>query len=206
MMKAWLLIRANLRSQMRWARQHVYIWLILAPVVLGMSYLSLSRVGDNIAVWQPSPRMAFLTASAFALCLIGLSLSRATVELYHILRPESYTEALPLALHTHLHAALASRLLRTMLMATLLITLWIVIGGGGMKPSLRLPPLVLFTVLSALTETFAALSWIHSNHTRSVTATAVSLIALALSVAIDGVLLVQALRPGLLLEESRLPV
>ena len=64
--KTLLLIGASVLSQLRWAKQHVYTWLILTPIVLGMSYLSLSELGDNIAVWQPSPSMSLLVAAAFA--------------------------------------------------------------------------------------------------------------------------------------------
>jgi hypothetical protein len=201
--KTLLLIRANVLSQLRWARQHVYTWLVLTPIVLGMSYLSLSQLGENIAVWQPSAPAALLVASAFALCLTGLSLSQATVELYHIRRPESYTEALPVPTSTHLHAALAGRTLRTSVMALLLLTLWLVIGGGETRASHRFPAIVLFIAVTALAETFSALSWIHWNHTRNPAAALGATAVTALSLALDGALLLEALRPDLLLERGR---
>jgi hypothetical protein len=201
--KTLLLIGASVLSQLRWAKQHVYTWLILTPIVLGMSYLSLSELGDNIAVWQPSPSMALLVAAAFALCLTGLSLSQATVELYHIRRPESIAEALPVAARTHLHAALASRTLRTSVMAALLLTSWLVIGEGELRASRRFPAIVLFIAVTALAGTFSALNWIHWNHTRNAAAALGATLITALSVALDGALLVQALRPGLLPEASR---
>ncbi|HET9530215.1 MAG TPA: hypothetical protein VFQ92_07685 [Blastocatellia bacterium] len=206
MSKTLLLIGANVRSQLRWAREHAYIWMILTPVILGMSYLTLSRLGDNIAVWQPSPQMALLVATAFALCLTGLSLSQATTELYHIRRPESYAEALPVRTSTHLNAALASRLLRTSVMAVLLLSSWLLIGGGELRASQRFPAMILFIAVTALTETFAALGWIHLNHTRTIAAAFGALTVIAPSVVLDGALLLQALRPGLMPEVIRLPV
>jgi hypothetical protein len=191
---------------MRWAKQHIYTSLILTPVVLGMSYLTLSRLGENIAVWQPSRFMALFVAASFSLCLIGLSLSRATVELYHIRRPESYAEALPVPTRTHLHAALWSRIFRTTILALLLVTLWLLIGGGEMRASHRLPAIILFIIVTALAETFSALSWIHWSHIRKLGTAFGAAIIIAISLAFDGALLLNALKPGFLLEGGRVSV
>ena len=112
-----LLIGASTRSLLRWARQHVYAWLILAPVVLGITYFTVVRLAENVPEWQPTTPLTLTLASLFNLGLVGLSLSRASAELYHPRRPESYFDALPVSASAHLRAALVTRVARTAVVA-----------------------------------------------------------------------------------------
>src|SRR4051794_23432577 len=53
--KLRLIIGAALRSQLRWAREHLYYWLVLGPVVVGFTTFTAARVVDNLSAWQPAP-------------------------------------------------------------------------------------------------------------------------------------------------------
>jgi len=111
--KLRLLIGAALRSQLRWAGEHLYYWLVLGPVVVGFTTFTVARVVDNLSAWQPAPSGVIAAAIGFELALVALSLSRATAEIYHLRRPEAYFDALPIARRTHLHAGVAARTGRT---------------------------------------------------------------------------------------------
>jgi len=164
-----LLIGASLRSLLRWAREHIYSWLILAPVVLGITYFTAVRVSENLPEFQPSPELTVIIFTVFNLGLVGFSLSRASAELYHHRRPESYFDSLPLSAATHLHAALAIRLTRTTLVAlAALITRTAFLGIDSLRFT-DIPALLCFIAVVSLSEIFAAINWIHWGHTRTFT-------------------------------------
>ena len=193
--KSLLLIGASIRSLLRWARQHMYAWLVLAPVVLGITLFTVLRLAENLPDIQLSLQLVLALAAAFNLSLFGLSLSRATAELYHLRRPESYFEALPVSAQTHLHAALAIRVART---AALAIGVLILRAASGEWHSLRwldLPPLLCFIAVTSLSETFAALNWIHWGHTRRWRPALLSLPLVLLNGVLGGLLLTMLLRP-----------
>jgi len=191
--KLGLLITASLRSQLRWAGEHLYYWLVLGPVVVGFTTLTAARVVDNLSDWRPAPAGIIAASIAFELALVALSLSRATAEIYHLRRPEAYFDALPVASRTHLHAAMAARTGRTMVVATAALAAHWMAGAGLIKAANWLP-LALFIFVTSLTETFAALNWIHWNHRRQKAVAALALPMLLAGAASGGMLLAQVIR------------
>ena len=141
--------------------------MVLAPVVLGITYFTAVRVADNLPEFQlPSADiLTFLTV--FNLGLIGFSLSRASGELYHHRRPESYFDSLPLSPATHLHAAFAVRVTRTVLVALGALIIRTAFLGVDSFRLINFPALLCFLALVSLSELFAALNWIHWGHTRN---------------------------------------
>jgi hypothetical protein len=165
--KSLLLIAASFRSLRRWARQHIYAWLILAPVVLGITYFTIIRLSYNLPDWRPSSLQAITLASVFTLSLIGLSLSRAISELYHPRRPESYFDSLPVSSSSHFHAALAIRISRTV---AVVLAVLITRAGFTDHQLVELPdiaPAILFVLITSLAEILGALLWIHFGYTRN---------------------------------------
>jgi hypothetical protein len=164
MKKVWLIIGASLRSQLRWAKQHVYAWLILAPLVLGITYMTAARLASNLSTDDFSfTQMAFIGAALF-LSLIGLSMSRASAELYHLRRPAVYFEVLPVDANTYLQAALLTRFGRNLVVGLVLFFI---------KHLLKEPmsvgnffALLLWILLLTLSQTLAALQWVHFGHTK----------------------------------------
>jgi hypothetical protein len=192
-----LLIGASIRSLLRWARQHIYAWLILAPVVLGITYFTVVRLSENLPDWQPSPPLSIALAALFNLGLVGLSLSRATAELYHPRRPESYFDVLPISAATHLQAALATRAARTGVVAGAALIARASFGEAALIRALDLPPLLCFIAVTSLSETLAALNWIHWGHTKNSRAAIAALLALLFNGILGGLLLAIVLRPSI---------
>ena len=196
MNKLRLLIGASLRSQLRWAREHLYYWLVLGPLVVGFTTTTIARVVDNLSAWQPAPAGVIAAAIAFELALIALSLSRAAAEIYHLRRPEAYFDALPIDHRTHLYGALAARTGRTMVVAfAALVAHWM--AGAGWIEAASWPPLALFVFVTSLTEIFAALNWIHWGHTRQKASAALALLLLFPAAASGGLLLALVVRDEL---------
>ncbi|MBI3649755.1 MAG: hypothetical protein HY231_01765 [Acidobacteria bacterium] len=164
MKKVWLIIGASMRSQLRWARQHLYTWLILAPLILGITYLTASRLVRNLSIADISFLQLTVVGAALFIGLLGLSLSRASAELYHQKRPAAYFEALPVAAHTHLHAALLTRCGRTLVVGFFLVAIKVILQEP-LNPAAILA-LTLFVMLTSVAEVFAALQWIHWSHKR----------------------------------------
>ena len=196
MEKSFLLIGASTRSLLRWARQHIYAWLILTPVVLGITYFTLVRLAENLPEWQPSTPLAITLATIFNLGLTALSLSRASAELYHPRRPESYFDVLPVSGAAHLHAALATRVARTGVVAAAALIARATLGGVEWLRSLDLPPLLCFITLLSLSETLGALNWIHWGHKKNSRAAFASLILLLVNGSLGGLLLTMVLSPS----------
>jgi hypothetical protein len=196
MKNSLLLIGASARSLLRWARQHVYAWLILTPVVLGITYFTFVRVAENLPDWQPSTIFTIALATVFNLSLIGLSLSRASAEIYHPRRPESYFDALPVSAAAHLHLALATRAARTGVVAAAAMLARAAFSKSGLLHPLDLPALLSFIALTSLSETLGALSWIHWGHTRNSRAAIAALVVLLVNGSLGGLLLTIVLRPS----------
>lgn len=190
-----LLIGATLREQLRWAGQHIYYWLVLGPVVIGFTYMTVARVVNNLPPWQPSLASLLALATLFELALVALSLSRASGELYHLRRPEAYFDALPLDTNTHLLATLMTRLGRTTVVAFAGLIAHALAGGGRVIEATNLLPFLLFIVITSLAEICAALNWIHWGHTKDKRAAVVSLALLLLIAALGGALLAAVIRP-----------
>lgn len=195
MKKLRLVIGASVREQLRWAKRHLYTLLILSPLVFGISYMTVSRLAEEAPAWQPSSALSLLMAFAFVFSLIGLSLTRASGEIFHLRRPESVLDTLPVSLNTQLHAALAKRVGRTMIIgALLLIARALFDESDAIAVSLVLA-LVLFILITSLAEVLAALNWIHWGHTKNGIAAFGALLAVTVSAMLAGLLLISIFRP-----------
>ena len=164
MKKLLLLIIASARSQLRWATEHIYWWLVLGPLVLGVTYLTIVRVVNNLPPLRLSPAVVIALAALFETALIAMSLSRASAEIYHLRRPESYFDALPVDTTTHLSAALIARLTRTAFAGIMALLAHWQTGAGSLIDSNNLPAFILFIAVTSLAEILAALNWIHWGH------------------------------------------
>lgn len=196
MKNALLLIGASTRSLLRWARQHFYAWLILAPVVLGITYFTVLRIAENLPDWQISTPVVFTIATLFTLSLIGLSLSRASADLYHPRRPEAYFDALPVSAASHLHAALATRVARTAVVSVAVLFTRAAFGEAGWLHARAIPVILCFTALTALSEMLGALIWIHWGHTRNSQSAIPALLLLMANGSLGGLLLAIVFRPS----------
>ncbi|MFP5261402.1 MAG: hypothetical protein ACLGJB_05800 [Blastocatellia bacterium] len=194
-----LLIKASALSQLRWARQHIYSWLVLAPLVLGLTYFTVVRVAGNIPPWRPSPWLAGALGALFVAALVGMSLSRASAELYHLRRPEGYFDALPIDADTHLLAALAGRFGRTAVVAIAFLLARHLLAETRSVSAANVVTLIFFSALTALAEVFGSLNWIHWGHTRQRGAACVAVVVLVPTVLTCGALL------ALLADQNYLP-
>jgi hypothetical protein len=189
-----LIVGASLLEGLRWARQNLYALLILSPLVLGMTYFGVGRILRD-AVWGPSRAEGFALAALATLCLVLMSLSRASAEIYHPRRPESLLDALPVAADTHLHAALARRLARTSAVGVVALLARVLAGGAGWDAAL-LAALMLFAALVAVAEVFAALEWIHWGHRGERGHAALAVCGVVAAAAAGGALLLFIVKPG----------
>ena len=189
MTKSLLLIRASARAGLRWAKDHVYSWLILGPVVVGISYWTAWRLAGNLPEWEPSPSLTIAIATLFEIGLISLSLSRTSAEIFHPRRPESYFDALSIPVSSHLHAALATRIMKTLVIAVAAV---IARSTFGKAESFRMLDLVLlssYVAITSLSQILAALNWIHWGHKRNPRAAIGAVLTLAISSALAGFVL-----------------
>lgn len=196
MNKLRLILGASFRSQLRWAGEHIYYWLVLGPVIIGFTTLTVARVVDNLSVWQPAPATVIAAAIAFEFALVALSLSRATAEIYHLRRPEAYFDALPVDAGLHLHAGMAARSGRTAIVAAAAIVAHWMAGAGWIEAANGLP-LALFILLTSLAETFAALNWIHWGHTKQKGVAGAALLLLFPAAIASGLLLATVVKDDL---------
>lgn len=165
--KLLLILRASWRNLWRWARQHLYVILILSPLIIGMTYLTVDRAASNFSgEWEPALVPALTCAVLIQLALVGLSLSRASMELYHVRNQESFLDAMPVTRATQFHTALATRLIRTGAVSLILLVARTLFGGPQPWSIALALALALFVALTVLTEILAALHWIHWGHTR----------------------------------------
>ncbi|MEW6126946.1 MAG: hypothetical protein AB1757_07900 [Acidobacteriota bacterium] len=157
-----LIIKASLASQLRWAKQHVYAWLFLAPTVLGLTYLSVSRLAESLSTDDFTFLQIEILGAILYLSLIAMGMSRATAELYHLRRPEYYFESLPVAVNTYLHVALMTRFMRNLTLVFVLLLIKRLMRETIAAQTILL--LILFAVLIAIAQVFAALNWVHWGH------------------------------------------
>ena len=202
--KLALITGAALRDRWRWARQHLYAILILSPLVGGMTYLTAARVASYAPEWGGvSPPAALALFWLAEVALVGLSMSRASAELFHLRRPESLHDALPVAPETHLHAALATRAARTAAVGAVALVARTVAGEGSTLAPEIFPPLALFVFVGALAEVLAALEWVHWGHRRDAAHALLAVVVLAPTFAVAGTLLALVVRPSLLAGDVR---
>lgn len=176
----------------RWARENLYALLVLGPLVLGMTYFGVGRMVRE-AAWSPTEAQTLAAGVLAAACLVALSLSRASVEVYHVRRPEWVLDALPVTLGAQLSAALARRAAHACAAgATALVLRWL--AGGSFGTQVFATAVLLVCVLAS-GEVLSALVWVRWSHRRGVVragALAASVAACALAA---GELLASVVRP-----------
>ncbi|MDT7808910.1 MAG: hypothetical protein QOJ70_2723 [Acidobacteriota bacterium] len=200
-MGAWLLDGA------RWARANLYALVVLTPLVLGMTYFGVGRMVRE-AEWSPTEAQTFAAAVVAAACLLALSLSRASVEIYHVRSPEWVLDALPVSAASQLAAALLQRAARTLAVGVAALALrWL---AGGAADARSLASVLLLVCVLAAGEVLSALEWIHRAHMRTrrhvgveaqgvfavMTQGLLALLSFAASSFAGGLLLADVLRPG----------
>jgi hypothetical protein len=193
--KSLLLIRASALAGLRWAKEHIYSLLILGPVVVGISYFTAWRMTGNLPEWEASPSLTIAIAVLFEISLIALSLSRTTAEIFHLRRPESYFDALPIPVSSHLHAALATRTLKTLVIAIAAVIARATFGEAESFQTVDLVLTICFVAITSLSEIVAALNWIHWGHKRDPRAAIEAVLMLAISATLAGFVLALFFEP-----------
>ncbi|HKS28052.1 MAG TPA: hypothetical protein VJS44_09540 [Pyrinomonadaceae bacterium] len=188
--KTNLLIGATLRDSLRWAARHVYALAVLMPLVLGMSYLTLAQAASyDLNLPEPSLFVEVLLAAGFVVGAQIVSLSRASREVYHLRRPSIFVEALPVERREHLHFALFVRAGRTLLLGLALLLIHSVLSRESLSV-ISLPALAIFCALMTVSESYAAINWIHWGHARGKLKAAQALAVLLAGVLTGSLLLV----------------
>ena len=176
----------------RWARENLYALLVLGPLVLGMTYFGVGRMLRE-AEWSPTGGQALAAAFVAAACLVALSLSRASVEVYHVRRPEWVLDALPVSLNVQLSAALARRAAHACAAgAVALVLRWL--AGGSFDARVFASAALLVCVLAS-GEVLSALLWVRWSHRRGAGRAAVGLLAVVVVAAAAGTVLTEVVRP-----------
>ncbi|HVF43468.1 MAG TPA: hypothetical protein VM936_10680, partial [Pyrinomonadaceae bacterium] len=130
-----------------------------------------------------------------AASLLALSLSRAGLEIYHLRRPESVFDSLPVTAGAQLCAALLRRASRTVGVGTAALALrWL--AGGDASEAWALASLALAVCVLASGEVFAAVEWVHWSHRREKSHAALAVVVSGACAASCGLLLAEVLRPG----------
>jgi hypothetical protein len=177
----------------RWAHENLYALLVLGPLVLGMTYFGVGRMVRE-AVWSPTEAQTLLAAVVAAACLVALSLSRASVEVYHVRRPEWVLDALPVSAGVQLSAALARRAGHACAAgATALVLRWL--AGGSFGGAVFASAALLVCALAS-GEVLSALVWVRWSHRRGVGRAAAVFFSVAACALAAGALLASVVRPG----------
>src|SRR5215207_2779313 len=154
-----LIVGAWLTEDLRWARQNLYALLVLTPLVLGMTYFGVGRMVRE-AGWSPTDAQVLVACVVAAASLLALSMSRAGLEIYHLRRPESVFDSLPVTACAQLWAALLLRVSRTLGVGTATLVLrWL--AGGALWDAWALASLARAVCVLASGEDFAAVEWVH---------------------------------------------
>ena len=176
----------------RWARENLYALLVLGPLVLGMTYLGVGRMVRE-AAWSPTEAQTLAAGVLAAACLVALSLSRASVEVYHVRRPEWVLDALPVSAGTQLSAALVRRAGHACAAgAAALVLRWL--AGGSFGGEVFASAALLVCVLAS-GEVLSALVWVRWSHKRGVARGAALVASVAACAAAAGELLAAVVRP-----------
>ena len=178
----------------RWARENLYALAVLGPLVLGMTYFGVGNMVRQ-AEWSPTEAQTLAACVAASACLAALSLSRASVEVYHVRRPEWVLDALPVSAGAQLSAALLLRAARTLAAgAVALVLRWL--AGGEVFGARVFASLALLVAVLASGEVLSALGWVRWSHRRVRVQAAASLAAFASCAFVAGLLLTDVVRPG----------
>lgn len=194
MTKLRLMATATARENWRWAKHHLYALLILSPLVLGMTYVGFVRLVEDHPEVNLSPSESLACAVLVFAALVALSLSRASVELYHVRRAEAVFDTLPVEADTHLYTALAARAGHTALVAFVALIARKILGGSLPHVELLLG-VPLFVVLLALTQMLASVEWIHWEHRRERGTAVLAAGVLSACAFVGGLLLLMLVKP-----------
>src|SRR6185503_6216224 len=164
-------------------------------LVVGFTYFTVARVINNLPPLEPSPSVAVAFAALFEAVLIALSLSRASAEIYHLRRAESYFDALPVDTATHLRAAIITRLIRTSFVAVAALLAHSRASAGAVLDLNNLLPFIIFIILTSLAEVFAALNWIHWGHVKDKLAAFVAIAIVLITIVLGAALLALIIKP-----------
>lgn len=177
----------------RWARENLYALLVLGPLVLGMTYFGVGRMVRE-AVWSPTEAQTLGAGVVAAACLVALSLSRASVEVYHVRRPEWVLDALPVSKGAQLSAALLRRAGHACAAgATALVLRWL--AGGSFDAAVFASGVLLVCVLAS-GEVLSALVWVRWWHRHGVARAFAVMFSVAACALAAGELLASVVRPG----------
>lgn len=176
----------------RWARENLYALLVLGPLVLGMTYFGVGRMVRE-AAWSPTEAQTLAAGIVAAACLVALSLSRASVEVYHVRRPEWVLDALPVSKGAQLSAALVRRAGHACAVgATALVLRWLAGGSFGV---LVFASAALLVCVLASGEVLSALVWVRWSHRRGAARALALLGSVVACAATAGALLASVVRP-----------
>jgi hypothetical protein len=165
-------------------------------MMAGMTYMTAGRLLGNLSLVSLPPVAQVGLGTVFTLGVLILDLSGASRELYHLRRPATVAESLPVSASTHLSLTLLSQLGRALLLGLFLVGLRSVLRPDEGPAAAPLLALGLFVVLLAQTEVCAALHWINWTGTgRGGVAARLLLVALASSAA-GGLLLTHFFNPS----------
>lgn len=193
-----IILAAQARVAWRWARTHLYALIILTPLVVGMTYFSLTRWIESAPDVRLTSTSGSFAAFLAAFCLVITSLSRAAREIYHLRQPESLFDQLPVELRTLLHAILARRFARASLVGAAVLVTRPLVDAGQLSGATTFAALVALVALTALVQVFAALNWIHWSHMRAAFTALGGAAASLISVALNALLLVVIFKNSLL--------
>src|SRR5215213_9330075 len=157
-----------------------------------MTYLGVGRMVRE-AEWSPTESQTLVAAVLAAACLVALSLSRASVEVYHVRRPEWVLDALPVSKVTQLSAALVLRAGHASAVGvTALVLRWL--AGGSFGAPVFASAVLLVCVLTS-GAVLSALVWVRWSHRRGA-ARALALVGSVVAcAAAAGALLASVVRP-----------
>jgi hypothetical protein len=192
----FLLISAELRDSWRWALQHLYVLLILGPLVIGMTWLTVINSSSYISDFQaPSLVAQILVALAFPIALITLNLSRASESLYHLRQPSTFAEALPVKPVAHLNLTVLTRLWRTCIIGVSLFFARYLFSTTSSVTGAEILCLIVLVLLLSVAEVYAALNWIHWNHTHERSDAAKACLIVLIAAGVAGLCLLAFMNP-----------
>lgn len=192
-----IIVMTEARVAWRWARTHLYTLIFLTPLVVGMTYFSLSHWIESAPDVTLSPAFGLALAFLAACALMVVNLSRAARELYHWRQPQWLFNFLPVRSNTLLHAALANRLARTAIVGAALCAVRALLASVPPADYRTAAVLGALVVLTACAEVFIALHWIHWSHLRRASTASVGIVVLLTSAAWNALLLVLFFKPAL---------
>lgn len=160
-----LLASAQARDGFRWMIHHLYLLLLLGPIVFGFTWFTIRQAMDSISDLGTPPdamRLIFAFAAVAGFCAAGLT--SAGKQLFHLRQPAQVSESLPVTADSHFYLALVTRLLR---LAPAVFALALIFDGSTVFSITRLMALAVVCLSIVEIELFSAQVWIHQKHRRN---------------------------------------